>query len=132
MKSLSGELISRRFALGASATLALGGTAAGLVPTAAGAAASEPPLVYGPLPRPERSDAPLSIGSLVFPKMDQIDFTGPFEVFARIPDATVQVIAKTTDPVHDVKGLAVTPTLSISQAPLFDILHVAGGWGSRH
>jgi cyclohexyl-isocyanide hydratase len=63
--------------------------------------------------------------------MDQIDFTGPFEVFARIPNATVQVVAKTTDPVHDVKGLTVTPTMSISQAPLFDILHVAGGLGQQ-
>jgi cyclohexyl-isocyanide hydratase len=27
--------------------------------------------------------------------MDQIDFTGPFEVLSRIPDSTIHVIAKT-------------------------------------
>jgi hypothetical protein len=68
VKCLSGELISRRFALGAGATLALGPIAAGLALTAAAATASEPPIVFGPLPKPERRDAPLSIGSLVFPQ----------------------------------------------------------------
>jgi cyclohexyl-isocyanide hydratase len=63
--------------------------------------------------------------------MDQIDFTGPFEVFARIPDTTVHVIAKTADPVHDVKGLTLTPTMAISEAPEFDVLAIAGGLGQQ-
>ena len=133
MKGFSGDAVSRRVALGAGAMLGLGGIARGLLPASATAAdaVAQPPLVYGPLPKPERHDGPLAIGSLVFPRMDQIDFTGPFEVFARIPSATVQVVAKTADPVRDVKGLIVTPTMSISQAPLFDILHVAGGLGQQ-
>ena len=28
----------------------------------------------------------LTIGALTFPRMDQIDFTGPFEVLSRIPN----------------------------------------------
>jgi cyclohexyl-isocyanide hydratase len=133
MKGMLREFLPRRFALGAGPTLGLGGIAMGLVPAATGATreATEPPVVYGRLPKPGRRDAPLSIGSLVFPLMDQIDFTGPFEVFARIPNATVQIVAKTTDPVRDVKGLTVTPTVSIAQASLFDILHVAGGLGQQ-
>ncbi len=36
----------------------------------------------------------MEIGILVFPDMDQMDFTGPFEVLARVPGAAVQVIWK--------------------------------------
>lgn len=30
----------------------------------------------------------LNIGALIFPRMDQIDFTGPFEVLSRVPDSS--------------------------------------------
>jgi hypothetical protein len=40
----------------------------------------------------------LTIGCFVFPRQDQIDFTGPFEVLSRIPNSTVHVIAKTKIP----------------------------------
>jgi cyclohexyl-isocyanide hydratase len=33
-------------------------------------------------------------GPGIFERMDQIDFTGPFEVLSRMPDTTIQVIAK--------------------------------------
>jgi putative intracellular protease/amidase len=33
----------------------------------------------------------LHIGMLIYPGMDQIDFTGPFEVLSRLPDAKVLV-----------------------------------------
>jgi len=44
--------------------------------------------------KPARQTNNLTIGALIFPRMDQIDFTGPFEVLSRIPDATIHVIAK--------------------------------------
>jgi cyclohexyl-isocyanide hydratase len=28
----------------------------------------------------------LNIGAIIYPEMDQIDFTGPFEVLSRLPD----------------------------------------------
>ena len=34
------------------------------------------------------SDGHLSIGAIVFPDVDQFDFTGPFEVFSRLPSST--------------------------------------------
>lgn len=125
--------VSRRLALRSGAALSLSGAAASSFPAAAIAtgAEGEPAVVYGSQPKPRRHEGPLSIGSLVFPRMDQIDFTGPFEVFARIPDASVHIIAKTTDPVHDVKGLTLTPTMSISEPPEFDVLAVAGGLGQQ-
>jgi len=33
--------------------------------------------------KPELSVHPLSVGCLIFEQMDQIDFTGPFEVLSR-------------------------------------------------
>jgi len=44
------------------------------------------------------SSTHLTIGCFVFPRQDQIDFTGPFEVLSRIPNSTVHVIAKTKNP----------------------------------
>jgi len=56
--------------------------------------------------------------------MDQIDFTGPFEVLSRIPNSTIHVIAKTKSPVRDIQGLILTPEFSIAEAPEFDVLLV--------
>jgi len=33
----------------------------------------------------------IEIGAIVFPRMDQMDFTGPFEVLSRIPGARFHV-----------------------------------------
>jgi hypothetical protein len=38
-----------------------------------------------PYGNPSRAYKRLTIGCLVFPRQDQIDFTGPFEVLSRIP-----------------------------------------------
>lgn len=73
----------------------------------------------------------LTIGCLIFPRMDQIDFTGPFEVLSRIPNSTTHVIAKTESPVRDMQGLILTPEMNIAEAPKFDVLLVPGGFGQQ-
>jgi cyclohexyl-isocyanide hydratase len=78
-----------------------------------------------------RAHKHLTIGCLVFPGQDQIDFTGPFEVLSRIPDSTVLVIAKTQAPIRDVKGLILTPQMTIAEAPPLDLLLVSGGLGQQ-
>ena len=80
---------------------------------------------------PEGSLNPLVIGCLVFERMDQIDFTGPFEVLSRLPKAVIHVIGKEAVPVRDVKGLIITPEISIKEAPALDLLHVSGGLGQQ-
>jgi cyclohexyl-isocyanide hydratase len=80
-------------------------------------------------PAPQTKD--LAIGALIFPRMDQIDFTGPFEVLSRIPQSTIHVIAKTSSPVRDIQGLILTPEMSIAEAPEFDVLLVPGGYGQQ-
>ena len=47
----------------------------------------------------------LQIGSLLFEGIDQIDVTGPFEVFSRLPNSTYRLFATTTSPLRDMHGL---------------------------
>lgn len=74
---------------------------------------------------------PLSVGCLIFEQMDQIDFTGPFEVLSRMPDTSIQVIGKESAPVRDVQELRLSPDVIIADAGMFDVLLVPGGYGQQ-
>src|SRR5215467_4360963 len=76
-------------------------------------------------------DTHLQIGSLLFEGLDQIDLTGPFEVFSRIPNSTYRVFGKTTAPMRDLRGLRLMPDAVLSEAPQLDLLHVPGGFGQE-
>ncbi len=89
------------------------------------------PLIVSERSKPEFSVRPLSVGCLIFEQMDQIDFTGPFEVLSRMLDTTVQVIGKELLPVRDVQGLRLSPDVSVAEAGLFDVLLVPGGHGQQ-
>ena len=60
--------------------------------------------------------APLQIGALLFEGLDQIDFTGPFEVLSRLPDSRFTSFAKTCDPVRDIAGLRLIPDARLDEA----------------
>ena len=89
------------------------------------------PLVISNKPKPKPRTGPLAIGCLVYPGMDQIDFTGPFEVLSRMPDTTVTAVGKELAPIRDVQGLRLTPDGTIAQAGTFDVLVVPGGYGQQ-
>ncbi len=89
------------------------------------------PLFVSDRSKPELTARPLSVGCLIFAEMDQIDFTGPFEVLSRMPDATVRILGKERAPIRDVQGLLLTPDMSIAEAGLFDVLLVPGGYGQQ-
>lgn len=76
-------------------------------------------------------DRPLVIGSLLFEGLDQIDLTGPYEVFARLPNATLRLYSPDGAPVQDVRGLRLVPDGAIAEAPQLDVLHVPGGAGQE-
>jgi cyclohexyl-isocyanide hydratase len=76
-------------------------------------------------------DKPLSIGILIFPELDQIDFTGPFEVLTRLPDTKVYAIGTQKGPFRGYEGLIVTPDMAMADAPPLDLLQVAGGPGQQ-
>jgi cyclohexyl-isocyanide hydratase len=73
----------------------------------------------------------LTIGSLAFDGLDQIDLTGPFEVLSRIPNVTHRIYAPTSAPVRDMQGLRIVPDATLADAPQLDILHVPGGRGQQ-
>ncbi|TKC81488.1 DJ-1/PfpI family protein [Trinickia terrae] len=72
---------------------------------------------------------PLRIAMVVFPRLTQLDFTAPFEVFARVPDAQVAVVSETAEPVVSDTGLAILPTHTFETAGAADVLFVPGGPG---
>jgi len=75
------------------------------------------------------ADHHLHIGAIIFPRMDQFDFTGPFEVLSRIPNSTMHIAWKDTSPVRDVRGLLLTPGTTLVATPPLDVLVVPGGSG---
>jgi cyclohexyl-isocyanide hydratase len=76
-------------------------------------------------------DIHLSIGGLIFPDMDQCDFTGPFEALARIPNSTFKTIWKDKHPVRDWAGMQLLADTTIDEAPQLDVLLVPGGYGQQ-
>ena len=71
----------------------------------------------------------LQIGILVFPRVQQLDLTGPYEVFASIPGATVRLIWKDLAPIVSATGLVLTPDTLLDEAPPLDVICVPGGVG---
>ena len=55
---------------------------------------------------------PRRIGMLIFPRLTQLDMTGPYEVLARLPDTQVDLVAKTMDPVTTDRGMQIVPTVT--------------------
>src|ERR1700753_1759394 len=74
--------------------------------------------------------SPLQIGLLVFPKVTQLDFTGPLQVFCSVPGDTVHLIWKRTELVASASVMMLTPTISFADCPQLDVICVPGGAGS--
>jgi cyclohexyl-isocyanide hydratase len=73
--------------------------------------------------------APLQIGLLVFPKVTQLDFTGPLQVFSGVPGAKVHLIWKRIEPVPSDSVMMLTPTTTFADCPQLDVICVPGGAG---
>ncbi len=71
----------------------------------------------------------LNVGFVLFPNVTQLDFTGPLQVLARLPDCVVHIAAKSTAPVPTDCTLALVPTTSFADCPPLDLICVPGGRG---
>ena len=71
--------------------------------------------------------ANFNVGFVIFPELTQLDFTGPLQVLARLPDSTVHIAAKTLAPVPSDCGLGLVPTTSFADCPPLDLICVPGG-----
>ncbi|WP_437681209.1 DJ-1/PfpI family protein [Sorangium sp. So ce131] len=71
----------------------------------------------------------MHIGLLLYPRLTQLDLTGPFEVFARMEGARVHLVWKTLEPITCDRGLALLPTTRFAECPQLDVVCVPGGPG---
>ena len=73
---------------------------------------------------------PLQIGILLFPRVTQLDFTGPLQVFAALPGAKIHLIWKRIEPVPSDSVMMLTPTTTFADCPQLDVICVPGGVGT--
>jgi cyclohexyl-isocyanide hydratase len=69
------------------------------------------------------------IGMLLFPRLTQLDLTGPFEVLHRVPDTRVHLVWKDLSPVRAESGFGILPTTTLDECPPLDVVFVPGGFG---
>ena len=83
-----------------------------------------------------------TVGILVFPEVEILDFCGPFEVFSitRLNEERrreepspfkVVLIAESADPITTTGGMRVLPDYTLEDHPALDILLIPGGLGTR-
>src|SRR5215469_4280760 len=82
-----------------------------------------------------------NVGFVIFPRITQLDFTGPYEVLSRLstppstsvpskfPNAKTHVISKTMLPISSDRGLGIIPTCTFESSPPLDLICVPGGPG---
>jgi cyclohexyl-isocyanide hydratase len=71
----------------------------------------------------------VNIGILFFPRVTQLDATGPAQVLSRVPGAKMHIVWKTRDPVPTDSGFSVVPTTTFADCPQLDVICVPGGAG---
>jgi hypothetical protein len=68
-----------------------------------------------------------NVGFVIFPELTQLDFTGPQQVLARLPESAMHIVAKTTNPVPSDSGLSLVPTHTFENCPRLDLICIPGG-----
>jgi cyclohexyl-isocyanide hydratase len=69
------------------------------------------------------------IAFLLFPNVTQLDLTGPAQFLSRLPDAKVDLVWDSRDPVPTDSGFSILPTATFAEVPQVDLLCVPGGIG---
>jgi transcriptional regulator GlxA family with amidase domain len=79
---------------------------------------------------------PRTVGILIFPDVEVLDFCGPFEVFSSARSESGEklfnalTVAETDELVTCRGGLLVQPNVTFGTAPKFDIILAPGGYGT--
>jgi cyclohexyl-isocyanide hydratase len=68
-----------------------------------------------------------NVGFVIFPDLTQLDFTGPQQVLARLPQSAMHIIAKSATPVPSDSGLSLVPTHTFANCPNLDLICIPGG-----
>lgn len=81
------------------------------------------------------SQNPFTVGIVLFPEAEELDWAGPYEVFGMATKTTenarVVTVAQTHEPVTGFNGLRVLPDHDFTDAPELDVVLVPGGQGTR-
>jgi len=77
-----------------------------------------------------QDDEKFKIGFVFFPHLTQLDFAGPYEVFARVPGVQVFLTAKEKGPVISETGLTLIANDFFQSTPQLDLICVPGGMGT--
>ena len=77
----------------------------------------------------EKPDKACHIAMVAYPRLTQLDLTGPYEILARMPGATVDLVWSSRDPIVSDTGLTLVPTATFEDCPQPEILFVPGGPG---
>jgi len=73
---------------------------------------------------------PVHFVSVLFPRVTQLDLTGPVQLFSRLPDAVIDLAWHRVEPVATDAGFSILATVSFDDAPQADVLMVPGGQGA--
>ena len=65
----------------------------------------------------------------IYPRLTQLDFTGPFEILARLPGAEAMVASRDGGPIRSDTGLEIGATRPLSEIDRCDLICVPGGPG---
>jgi cyclohexyl-isocyanide hydratase len=66
-------------------------------------------------------------GFVIFPDLTQLDFTGPLQVLARLPESATYIVAKSEAAVPSDCGLGLVPTHTFANCPQLDLICIPGG-----
>ena len=76
-----------------------------------------------------------TLGIVLFPQVEELDFVGPLEVFGTLTNFDkewrVLTVAESCDLITAANGLKVTPDYCFDDCPPLDVLLVPGGMGTR-
>lgn len=76
----------------------------------------------------------ITIGIIIFPQVEELDFVGPYEVLSyinkiRSGSTSVILVAENPEPVAAFNGLRVLPDATLAACPPLDIIVAPGGKG---
>jgi cyclohexyl-isocyanide hydratase len=69
---------------------------------------------------------------VLYPRLTLLDLAGPYEVFSRIPNTRVRLMAASLDPIRTDQGMEVLPDTPFEEAPQSEVLFVPGGPGQYY
>jgi cyclohexyl-isocyanide hydratase len=72
-------------------------------------------------------DMAFNVGFVIFPDVTQLDFTGPLQVLAGLPQSTTYIVAKSMLPVVSDCRLGLVPTHTFENCPPLDLICIPGG-----